>query len=49
MVPEFVATWSYVDPYRDIVAGFAFLADKVSEEDLQRCASLVPLIAKPLL
>ena len=45
MQPEFVATWSYIEPYRDIIAGFAFLADQISSENIQRCSTLVPLIA----
>mmetsp|Transcript_45827 Transcript_45827/g.60713 ORF Transcript_45827/g.60713 Transcript_45827/m.60713 type:complete len:96 (-) Transcript_45827:1140-1427(-) len=49
MVLEFISGWSYVDCYRDIIAGFASLIDKVSQQDLQRCAALVPLVAKPLL
>ena len=49
MVPEFVARWNYIDCYRDIIAGFASLIDKVSEQDLQRCTALLPMVAKPLL
>lgn len=49
MVPEFIARWNYVDCYRDIIAGFASLIDTISQQDLQRCSTLVPLVAKPLL
>jgi len=49
LVPEFISTWSYADCYRDIVTGFSFLVDRVSQQDLQRCSTLVPLVAKPLL
>lgn len=49
MDPAFISTWKYTENYRDIVQGFAFLLDKVSTQDLQRCATLVPLVVKPLL
>lgn len=49
MVPEFISRWNYVDCYRDIIAGFASLIDTISQQDLQRCSTLVPLVAKPLL
>jgi len=29
LVPEFIATWTYTDVYRDIIQGFAYLVDKV--------------------
>ena len=49
MDPAFISTWKYQDNYRDIVQGFASLLDRVSQQDLQRCTTLVPLVVKPLL
>ena len=30
LVPEFIATWTYSDSFRDIMSGFGYLIDKVS-------------------
>lgn len=48
-MPDFISSWTYSENFRDIVQGFAYLIDKASTQDLQRCASLVHLVAKPLI
>ncbi len=48
-MPDFISSWTYSDNFRDIIQGFAYLVDKASMQDLQRCAALVHLVAKPLI
>ena len=47
--PDFIGTWTFQDNYRDIVRGFSYLVDSVSKTDMLRCATLVPLVVRPLL
>ena len=49
LVPDFIDTWTFQDNYRDIVRGFSYLVDNVSKTDTLRCATLVPLVVRPLL
>ena len=49
LTPEFIGTWSYSDTYKEIVHGFAFLVDNVSQKDMQRCTTLMPLVVRPLI